>query len=152
MKLSDNEVVLKKGGANHLVSFEGVGGRLFLTNQRLFFKSHFFNIQRHDESIALEDIVSIETPGEDWISKKMTIFLRNGSTENFLVNQRTNWAEEIEKAIRRLQKKKSVQIYKKTGHTVQRKPAGWYLKAIIRMILLSVCVSALIFLLMFCNS
>ena len=57
MKLNDDEILIKKGSANHLVQFEGVGGRLFLTNQRLFFKSHSFNIQTHEESILLDDII-----------------------------------------------------------------------------------------------
>lgn len=99
MKLDDNEIIIRKSGANHLKPFEGVGGRLFLTNQRLFFKSHFFNIQTHEESIPLEDIVSIEAKHIDFISGKMIVFLRNGSAEKFYVPKRKKWVKDIEKAI-----------------------------------------------------
>ncbi len=99
MKLDDNEIIIRKSGANHLKPFEGVGGRLFLTNQRLFFKSHFFNIQTHEESIPLEDIVSIEAKHSDFISGKMTVFLRNGSAEKFYVPKRKKWVKDIEKTI-----------------------------------------------------
>jgi hypothetical protein len=99
MKLNSDEIILRKSRANHLKLFEGVGGRLFLTNQRLFFKSHFFNVQTHEETIPLQDIVSIEAKGSDFISGKMKIFLRNGSVEKFYVPKRKKWVDDIEKAI-----------------------------------------------------
>lgn len=99
MKLDDNEIIVRKSRANHIKSFEGVGGELFLTNQRLVFKSHFFNIQTHEESIPLQDIVSIEAKHSDFISGKMTLLLNNGSTENFYVPKRKKWIHDIEKAI-----------------------------------------------------
>jgi hypothetical protein len=99
MKLDFNEIIIRKSRANHLKSFEGVGGKLFLTNRRLFFKSHFFNIQTHEESILLQDIVSIEAKHSDFISGKMVIFLKNGSAEKFYVPKRKKWVSDIEKAI-----------------------------------------------------
>jgi len=99
MKLDNNEISRRKSRANHLKLFEGVGGRLFLTNQRLFFKPHFFNIQTHEESISLKDILSIEAKYSDFISGKMTVFLRNGSAEKFYVPKRKKWVKDIEKTI-----------------------------------------------------
>lgn len=99
MKLDSSEIIIRKSRANHLKPFEGVGGKLFLTNQRLFFKSHFFNVQTHEESIPLQDIVSIEAKHSDFISGKMKIFLRNGSVEKFYVPKRKRWVNDIEKAI-----------------------------------------------------
>ena len=99
MKLKDNEIIIRESRANHLKPLEGVGGKLFLTNQRLFFKSHFFNIQTHEESIPLDDIVSIEAKHSDFISGKMTIILKKGSEEKFYVPKRKKWIKDIEKAI-----------------------------------------------------
>ena len=107
MKLNSDEIILRKSRANHLKPFEGVGGRLFLTNQRLFFKSHFFNVQTHEESIPLQEIVSIKAKGSDFISGKMKIFLKNGSVEKFHVPKRKKWVNDIGKAIEEGKAKKT---------------------------------------------
>lgn len=88
MSLSNDEVILRKGAATHLVSFEGVGGKLFLTNKRLFFESRSLNFQGHEESISLEDIVSIEAKHSDLISRKLSIHLINNSVEDFIAYRR----------------------------------------------------------------
>lgn len=43
--LRPGETILKEGPANLKRGLEVVGGRLWLTSQRLAFKSHAFNIQ-----------------------------------------------------------------------------------------------------------
>lgn len=45
MNLEKDEKIVRRNRANHIKPLEGVGGKLFLTNFRLIFKSHFFNIQ-----------------------------------------------------------------------------------------------------------
>ena len=104
MRLQNNEIIIRKGRANHLKPLEGVGGRLYLTNQRLLFNSHFFNIQSHEESILLENIVSVEAKYNDFISSRLTIFLKDGSVEKFHVSKRRKWIEEIEVAIKEKRK------------------------------------------------
>lgn len=104
MHLNDNEIMIRKSRGTHRRGVEGVGGRLFLTNHRLVFKPHFFNIQTHEEGIALGDIVVVEAKYSDFISAKMSIHLRNGSVHKFLVPQRKTWVENIEKAIQELRK------------------------------------------------
>ena len=42
--LVDNEKIEFAKGSNH---FKGVGGKLFLTNKRVLFKSHSINVQNH---------------------------------------------------------------------------------------------------------
>jgi len=98
MKFRETETLIRESGATHRKNNEGVGGRLFLTNQRLIFKSHFFNIQVHEEVIPLEDIASIEAKHSDFISVKMSLNLKSGSTHTFLVHHRSEWIEEIVKA------------------------------------------------------
>ena len=46
-----DENILLESPANHCKGIEGVGGKLFLTNKKLIFKSHKFNIQNHEFSI-----------------------------------------------------------------------------------------------------
>lgn len=99
MKLNNNEIILKEGAANHLKAIEGVGGKLYLNNQRLIFESHSLNVQTHVESIPLSSIVSIQTKYSDFISRKLLVSLRNGAKEKYYVYKRKNWVKEIKKAI-----------------------------------------------------
>ena len=104
MELRVNEIVIRKARANHLRSSEGVGGRLFLTNQRLFFEPHIFNYQTQGATIPLENIAAIVTPHRDFLSKKLAIALKNGLIEFFIVNKRKIWLREIEAAVTEVKK------------------------------------------------
>jgi len=48
-----------KAGISFGIGAEAVGGKLFLTNRRLVFKSHKLNIQNHELSIHLIDIANV---------------------------------------------------------------------------------------------
>ena len=147
MKLNDDEILIKKGSANHLVQFEGVGGRLFLTNQRLFFKSHSFNIQTHEESILLDDIISIETEHRGLFFRMFSILLKNGSVERFVVRDRKTWASEIEKAIEALCKKNGIyrDIHKKVGYKVPPISNRSIIKTAIQATVVAICIAVLIY-------
>lgn len=54
--LRPNEKLIREGGANIQRGAEAVGGRLFLTNQRLFFQSHAFNVQTGATELPLSEI------------------------------------------------------------------------------------------------
>ena len=54
--LLENEKLIKEGGANHFKNMEGVGGWIYLTDKRMFFKSHSVNIQKYELSIPLHKI------------------------------------------------------------------------------------------------
>ena len=60
MKLSDNEEIIKKGSANLQRGIETVGGKLYLTNERLNFESHKLNIQTGNLEISLKEINSLK--------------------------------------------------------------------------------------------
>ena len=58
--LEQNEELIKKGSANFQKGIEAVGGKLYLTNQRLIFEAHAINFQGGTTIIHLSNIVSIE--------------------------------------------------------------------------------------------
>ncbi|HXR85294.1 MAG TPA: GRAM domain-containing protein [Hanamia sp.] len=53
---NEKEIVIFETAASHFKGLEAVGGKLYLTNERLVFKSHKINIQKHELSIHLSDI------------------------------------------------------------------------------------------------
>ncbi|SHM95728.1 GRAM domain-containing protein [Polaribacter sp. KT 15] len=84
-----DEVLEREIFANLFRGFEGVGGKIFLTNQRLIFKSHSLNIQKGQTNIDYNDIVSV--------TKRKTFKLRDngikittkkGDEYCFVVNNR----------------------------------------------------------------
>ena len=58
--LNPNESIVKEGPANLQKGIEAVGGRLFLTNQRVVFESHAMNIQAGVTEIPLGEVESIQ--------------------------------------------------------------------------------------------
>jgi GRAM domain len=92
-----NERVLKTGLANHFKGIESVGGKLYLTNQRLRFRSHKFNVQNHDESIALTRIKEVKaTRTLGLIPNGLQVILVDGTAHKFVVNARSEWVQLIE--------------------------------------------------------
>lgn len=90
-----NEEVVMEAGANHFKGKEGVGGKLVLTNKRLIFKSHKYNIQNHQESY---DLASIRNAS----ATKTLGFLKNGlllqvvdQPHRFVVDNPTDWINSI---------------------------------------------------------
>jgi hypothetical protein len=150
MKLANDEVLIRKGAATHLVPFEGVGGKLFLTNQRLFFEAHSLNIQKRDGSIRLENIVTVEAKHSDLISRKLSIYLRNKSVEEFIVYKRKIWVAEIEKAIKNLKPGKKVYLgmNQKTEDFSPLEGQHFFANILIRAIIIGIFVGVLMYLLL----
>ena len=92
--LEDDEQVLLDEGANHFKGIERVGGKLALTNKRLLFRSHKFNIQNHTESIPLCEIASVEK-GKHSSGNVVRIDLTNGKTHFFGVISPPIWIETL---------------------------------------------------------
>ena len=96
----EDEELIEEGPANHFVNGEGVGGWLFLTDKRLFFKSHGVNIQRHELSIPLSDITNLAKAKSLWVvPNRLNVQLKNGKVERFVLNKRDLWKREIEEQI-----------------------------------------------------
>jgi hypothetical protein len=90
------EAVLKQGGASHYKGMEAVGGKLFLTDSRLVFKSHRFNIQVHQEAYPLTDVVAVEPRrGLSVVGDGLGVVLSDGREERFVVFGRHDWITRI---------------------------------------------------------
>lgn len=95
IQLKDNETIVKEGFANHFKGIDDAGGKLWLTNLRLFFKSHLFNFQPHEESYLLSDIVSVQPVSIFYLLPGIAVTLKDGRIEKFVVNQRQDWLNSI---------------------------------------------------------
>lgn len=58
--LRNSEFLVKDGPANLQRGVETVGGRLYLTNQRLIFKPHKLNIQSKVAEIEIGEVQSVQ--------------------------------------------------------------------------------------------
>jgi hypothetical protein len=86
------------GEANHFLNGESVGGKLFLTNDQLHFKSHKFNIQNHEMQLDIHDIKEVRFYNMlGFIRNMLEVETTNGVTEKFVVNNRAAWKEQIDK-------------------------------------------------------
>lgn len=102
IQLQENESIIKEGAANHFKDIESVGGRLFLTNQRLYFNSHSLNVQIHELSIPYSEIRSVGKRNTLFIVPNgMYIELQNGKNEKFVLWGRAKWIQEIEQLIKK---------------------------------------------------
>ena len=78
-------------GANHFKGMEGVGGKLYLTNKRLVFKSHKFNIQKHTLSINLDEITKVERIKSSGIINNGLRVTHQDKQEKFVVEKAGEW-------------------------------------------------------------
>lgn len=87
------------GRANHYLNGIAVGGNLYLTDNQLIFQTNILNfIQKHECIINLKDVTSIEfekTLG--MVNNGLLIRTENGLKEQFVVTNREQWKNEIEK-------------------------------------------------------
>jgi len=91
-----HEQIIKAGPANHFMGREAVGGWLFLTDQRLVFKSHRFNLQNHELALALTDIVRVQPSRTAWIIPNgLYVHTQQGAIERFVVGERDDWCRRI---------------------------------------------------------
>ena len=91
-----NETILFDTGANHFKGAEAVGGKLYLTDKRLVFKSHKFNIQNHELSINLLDIDKVDrykTLG--LVNNGLSVTTIENKTEKFVVQQIDEWLNQL---------------------------------------------------------
>jgi hypothetical protein len=91
-----DENILFQTGANHFKGAEGVGGKLYLTNKRLVFKSHKLNIQNHEFSTNLTDIEKVDRyKSLGVINNGLTITTKDKKVDNFVVEQADDWIEKL---------------------------------------------------------
>lgn len=94
--LLSSERLIKEGPANHFLNGEGVGGWIYLTDSRLFFVSHKVNLQNHELALPFDEIVIAENSRTlGLIPNKLSLTLKNGQVENFVVKGAKSWVKEI---------------------------------------------------------
>ena len=99
-ELSQDEIIEIEGPANLFLGIEGVGGKLFLTNKKVAFKSHKINIQKGQTDIAYENISEIiERKTAKLIDNGIRIKTNNGNEFDFVVNEREKWIEKLNEKI-----------------------------------------------------
>ena len=101
----ENEKIIKKGSANIQRGIEQVGGKLYLTNERIIFKSHKFNFQSGNTEIKLENISSVNKSWTKFLGfiplvpNSIKLSTKEGSKFRFVINGRSKWISAINKEI-----------------------------------------------------
>lgn len=96
-KLLENEHILKEGSANYFNRGNGLfigqsaGGKLYLTNQRLLFEGHGFNVGREAVVVYLKDIISCSTG----FPNTLTLLTERNEEFKFAVNGKKDWYNKI---------------------------------------------------------
>lgn len=100
--LEAGEAVVKEGRANLMRGAEAVGGQLALTDRRLIFESHRFNVQTGPTVIALEEVESIEKAWTKFAGvlplapNSLAVVTRGGAEHRLALSKRGAWLEAIE--------------------------------------------------------
>jgi len=90
------EIVLFETAANHFKRMEGVGGKLYLTNNRLVFKSHQFNIQDHLLSLNLSEIKKVDRfKSLGILNNGLAVTTIGNKIEKFVVQQPGEWVTHL---------------------------------------------------------
>ncbi|WP_339752477.1 GRAM domain-containing protein [Algoriphagus aquimarinus] len=99
-ELLTSEEIATEGPANLLRGAEAVGGKLFLTNKRLIFKSHKLNIRTGQSNIPYETIIDIRARKTGkLIDNGLRIKTTDGSEFDFVVGERASWMEKLQEKI-----------------------------------------------------
>ena len=96
------EVVETEGPANLFRGAEAVGGKLFLTNERLIFKSHKLNINTGQSDFPFSEIFEIsprKTAG--LIDNGLRLRLVDGREFDFVVANRETWSDKLQEKLNR---------------------------------------------------
>jgi hypothetical protein len=100
--LSPDELQIKDGLANLQRGIEAVGGWLYLTNRRLVFESHSFNIQTGVTEIPLNSITDVRKCWTKFLNlvpvfpNSIAISTKDGREYRLVVFGRQKWIDAIE--------------------------------------------------------
>jgi hypothetical protein len=101
-ELAPNEEIESEGPANLFRGMEGVGGKLFLTNQKLIFKSHALNIQPGQTDIAYEMIKEFQLRKTgNVIENGIRITTSAGRNYDFVVADREIWMDKLHEKVKK---------------------------------------------------
>lgn len=92
LQLQPGEELHYGGKANHWSGWESVGGRLYLTDRRLVFRSHRYNLDNHEWSIGVGEIEAVDTYNSLWLFPNgLVVRISGRDDETFVVNDRPEW-------------------------------------------------------------
>ncbi len=100
-ELKQDEQIIKQGAANLQKGLEAVGGKLYLTNQRLVFEAHRMNIQGGNTEINLSDIQSSKNCWTKFLGfiplvpTSFAVYTKTGAEYCFVVWGRRAWRAAI---------------------------------------------------------
>lgn len=100
-ELTQDENIEIEGPANLFRGIEGVGGKIFLTNKKVIFKSHKINIQKGQTNIEYSRIKEIaKRKTARLIDNGIRITTDSGEEFDFVVNEREKWIEKLNEKIK----------------------------------------------------
>lgn len=98
--LLENEKIEDEIFANLFRGIEGVGGKIFLTNNRLIFKSHSLNIQKGQTNIDYSIIHSVsKRKTAKLIDNGIKVATKDGKEYDFVVDERDDVLKKIQDRI-----------------------------------------------------
>lgn len=89
VKLYPNEVVLKAGDTNQLIDNTRIDGKIILTNQRIYFKTHTLETETFNFEILFDNILEVIYFGRGlFAAKGLQIVTRDGRNHSFPLRER----------------------------------------------------------------
>ena len=99
--LKDGEQVEAEGPANYKSKLEAIGGKLFLTNSDIIFKSHKYNFQNRTLKIPYSNIQKLKkSKSLSIVDNILEIYTWDKQAYKFIVNESDVWINYINKKIR----------------------------------------------------
>lgn len=100
--LGEGEMVETEGSANLFRGAEAVGGKLFLTNERVIFKSHKLNINTGQSGFTYEEISDISSrKTARLVDNGLRLTLVDGRAYDFVVANRETWLDKLQEKLNR---------------------------------------------------
>ena len=100
-ELTNDEEIEIEGPVNLFRGLEGVGGKMFLTNKKIIFKSHKINVQKGQTDIEYLNIKELtKQKTAKLIDNGIKIKTNDGKEYDFVVNGRAMWMEKLNEKIK----------------------------------------------------
>ena len=98
--LEPNEVITRSSWANLFRGWEGVGGRLYLTDRRLVFESHAINFQTGTNELPVCEIAGAKKCWSKFLGvplapTSVVVAMKSGEEFQFVLYFRQTWIDAI---------------------------------------------------------